>query len=100
MIIALEKKEKVDSILYSNLENFSACATGSKILLHLKILAAPSIFVFFNIFFILNKFVIFFIKYFNFFNSLYFYEFMFLIYCIHSPFLNSSWRHFLISYFF
>jgi len=71
--------------------------------LHLKVLAAPSLFVFFNIFniyFYFDYICYFFIKYFNFFNSLYFYVFIFLIYCIHSSFLNSTWRHFLISYFF
>jgi len=40
------------------------------------------------------------IKYFNFLNSLYFYVFIFLIYYIYNPFLNSTWRHFLISFFF
>jgi len=41
-----------------------------------------------------------FIKYFNIFNNLYFYVFMYLFFkYIHSPFLNSTWRHFLISYF-
>jgi len=61
-------------------------------------IAVPNFFCIFEYIFILIKFVIFLL---NILIVLIIYIFMYFlkIYCIHSLFLNSTWHHFLISYF-